>query len=222
MGQNDDRVSILEADAYHIGMELYDMEFYRDSMPEDFNLDEAKFRIEAQEIAPPLFRMNLHRISDGIAIRYHELPAFEAVIKFLEEFYDQAMDKGPQYMAAMAAETLCGMYLDDCYWGHALDDTDKDGYLKRSEPTMSEETLWLAAEWRIWTILAEYEYAFEPEDLRDYVAERFSARSGHDAKEWRELLIEVAHEVGPDTESKVRQHISRTIERMNEGEGERA
>ncbi len=202
---NNDRVPILEADAYHIGMELYDMTFYRDSMPDGFDLEDAKFRIEAQEVAPPLFRMNLHRISDAIAIRYHDLPSFEAVTRFLEEFYDQAMVRGPLHMVAMAAETLCGMYLDDCYWGHSLDDLDEEGYLRHSEPTMSEETLRLAAEWHIWTILAECEYMGEDAgESVGTVAERFSQRSGRSAAEWYDLLVEVAHEVGPDTESKVR------------------
>lgn len=215
MEKDEDRVPITEADAYHIGMEHYDMGFYRDSVPDGFDLEDAKSRIEAHEVAPPLFRMNLHRISDAIAIRYHDLPSFEAVIRFLEEFYDQAMDRGPYYMAAMAAGTLCGMYLDDCYWGHTLDIGDDDGF-GWSEPTMSDETLRLAAEWRIWMILAEYEYLDDPSDLQDDVAERFSQRSGRDVKEWYDLLVEVAHDVGPDTESKVRQYISRTLENAAE------
>lgn len=146
MADDESPVPILEADAYHIGRELYDRESIRDLELENFDLGSARFRIEMHEVKPLFPRVNLHRISDAVAVRYRLLPSYEAVIVFLEEYYEQCLEKGDYGQARVPANTLCAMYIDDCYWGHNIDETDDDGYYITTRPTLSDETLREAVE----------------------------------------------------------------------------
>lgn len=206
--EQESRVSILDADAYQIIMELYDMEYLSGHVPDDFDMNYARDLIEMHEIRPPTSRVNLHRISDAIAVRYAGLSSHDAVITFLEEAYDLLMGKDRQGGAADVAMTLSAMYIQECFLGYPTDDEDEDENLIWTEPTKSVDTLDLAAEWYIWGVLSLWEACHGRIDNQvDYIHEFYEKRSGKDCKEWDERLLHVAHEIGPDTEMKVEKAI---------------
>lgn len=181
-----DIVPASKADALHIVYELYEVD------ADAASIRGMRYKIESHEVKAPIHRVNLHRISDAIVIRYPGMESYDAVKRFLTELYDQAIENRLG-IAATAAFTLCVMNIDDALMGHNLDNGKRS---PRSMARMDD-----AVEWHIKAIAAEVRGRGgldTVEMLTDDVADHYSNFSKNSPSVWYLLLKEGAVRMGKD------------------------
>lgn len=103
--------SIINSDALHIGLELYDKEECERLLREYDALD-LMHEIETYNRHLPLSRINLLRVSDALAVYYFDYDPETALRMFYGELYIQAMSHGYIYLAVEAAYSYSLLYLD--------------------------------------------------------------------------------------------------------------
>lgn len=186
-----DRQPASRADALHIYRELYTM----DGVPPGMDLSERRCIIEWQEVPPIGGRINLHRISDALAVRYTQMESFDAVVRFLTELYDQGERYGQGDAMEAAANTLAMMHLRDRFQGHPLD----DGSCTLPNIAARHD----ATEWTIRAIVARVRGTSSDRlpAIRDGPGDYYASLSGRSATGWHGLLMEKAREMGPEVEA---------------------
>lgn len=175
------KTPIEQATALQIAEEDYCMDGSEDI--EDFkNLIELHYNYSAVP------RINILRVSDGIAVRYAGMDSYEAVREFFKDAYRQGMDAEHFYTAEQAAASMVILLSGERAFGHEPDEMTDDTEV---EPDGSDETLLEAVGWFLrWLDATERCRGCVPssEHFKDRLTPFWCRNTGDKLDTWRDAI----------------------------------